>query len=217
MSRYNFGSANTLGDLSNALLLRTDLHIAFDPKKLKLVTHLVEASEELEYLYHNRALHSLDSSIETLFARFAWSIFPLLDTFLTCCERRRLLLANENATLFDSHGFVSWERCAQFSRKRSQSPKKRKPEATPAMGDNIGVSVIADEPHPRKRYRCQYAMSPQDSPDLSNRPLLSDGILDRDLESSNILLAHREDDLDQRFVSPLPASPASDVGSPAGG
>ena len=50
---------------------------------------------------HNRALHSLSSSIEILFARFAWTIFPLLDAFLTCRERRRLLLADENATLFD--------------------------------------------------------------------------------------------------------------------
>ncbi|KAH8712037.1 hypothetical protein GQ44DRAFT_625931 [Phaeosphaeriaceae sp. PMI808] len=181
MSRYNFGSANTLDDISNALLLRTDLHIAFDkpkfvfvpkpsadPEKPKLVTHLVEASAELEYLYHNRALHSLRSSVETLFARFAWSIFPLLDTFLTCRARRRLLLANNNATFFDREGFVSWERCAQFSRKRSQSPKKRKPEAGPAMGDNIGVSVTADGLHPRKRYQCQYAMSPQNSPTLNN-------------------------------------------------
>jgi hypothetical protein len=60
-------------------------------QKPQFVIHLVEASAELEFLYHNRALHSLYSIVETLFAR--WSIFPLLDAFLTCRERRRLLLA----------------------------------------------------------------------------------------------------------------------------
>lgn len=94
MLKYNISSANTLDDLSNALLLRTNLHIAFDkpkfvfvpksssdPKKPRLVTHLVEALAELEHLYHNRALHSLTSSIEIVFARFAWTIFSLLDPF----------------------------------------------------------------------------------------------------------------------------------------
>jgi ABC-type multidrug transport system permease subunit len=71
------------------------------------VTHLIEASAELEHLYHNRALHSSSSSIEILFARFAWTIFPLLKAFLTFRKRRRLLLTDENATLFDKDGFVS--------------------------------------------------------------------------------------------------------------
>ncbi|KAF1993929.1 hypothetical protein P154DRAFT_448872 [Amniculicola lignicola CBS 123094] len=167
MSRYNVGLANTLDDLSNALLLRTDLHIAFDkpkfvfvpkpssdPSKPQLVTHLIEPSAEMEYLYHNRSLHPLHSSIETLFARFAWSIFPLLDAFLTGRERRRLLLATENGPLLDKDGFASWERCAQFSRKRSQSPKKRKPEPGPVTDDgNIRLSATADASRPRKRHR----------------------------------------------------------------
>lgn len=112
MARYNTGSAATLDDASNALLLRADLHIAFDkpkfvfvpkpssdPEKPRLVTHLVEASAELEHWYHNRALHSVCSSIETLFARFAWTIFPLLDGFLVSRARRRLLLANRDRTV----------------------------------------------------------------------------------------------------------------------
>ncbi|KAH7111789.1 hypothetical protein B0J11DRAFT_598420 [Dendryphion nanum] len=170
-----FGSANTLDDLSNALLLRTDLHIAFDkpkfvfvpkpssdPKKPRYVTHVVEASAELEFLYHNRALHSLYSSAETLFAQFAWSIFPLVDGFLTCRERRRLLLASENAASFDNEGFVPWERCAQFSRKRSQSPKKRKPDSGP-MVDDADLAIKSDEPHPRNKRRCQHPVFHSDT------------------------------------------------------
>lgn len=180
MSRYNLGPANTLDDLSNALLLRTDLHIAFDKpkfvfvpkpssdleKKPRFVIHLVEASAELEFLYHNRALHPLYSSVETLFARFAWSIFPLLDAFLTCRERRRLLLANENAAPSDDDGFVAWERCAQFSRKRSQSPKKRKPDSMPSVDDNINLTMESGDLRARKKQRCQYLV-PHESIHLS--------------------------------------------------
>ncbi|PVH98616.1 hypothetical protein DM02DRAFT_530748, partial [Periconia macrospinosa] len=179
MSRYNLGSANTLDDLSNALLLRTDLHIAFDKPKFvfvpkpsselekpRFVIHLVEASAELEFLYRNRALHPLYSSVETLFARFAWSIFPLLDAFLTCRERRRLLLVNENAAPFDNDGFVAWERCAQFSRKRSQSPKKRKPDSVPLVDDNINLTMESGESRARKKQRCQHLV-PHESVHLS--------------------------------------------------
>jgi HNH endonuclease len=168
MSRYNMGSANTIDDLSNALLLRTDLHIAFDKPKFvfvpkpsadpeypQLVTHLLEPSAELEYLYHNRRLQSMHSSIQVLFARFAWSIFPLLDGFLTCRVRRRLLLANEiveESAVGD--GFVSWEKCAQFSRKRSRSPKKRRPDADVANAHETSYAVGEEEDsRPRKRNR----------------------------------------------------------------
>jgi hypothetical protein len=37
MSRYNTGSAATLDDTANALLLRADLHIAFDKPRIYLV------------------------------------------------------------------------------------------------------------------------------------------------------------------------------------
>ncbi|RYO04902.1 hypothetical protein AA0121_g12595 [Alternaria tenuissima] len=85
------------------MLLRADLHIAFDkprfvfvPKPsgdngvMRLVLHLLEPSAELEHLYHNRELHPSDVGGETLFARFAWTLFPLLEAFLSCKEDRRL-------------------------------------------------------------------------------------------------------------------------------
>ena len=141
MTRYNVGcSSITPDNISNALLLRADLHLAFDkpkfvlvpkpspdPEHPQIVVHLLEASPELEYLYHNRRLQSVCSSIQMLFARFAWTVFPLLKGFLVCRERRRLLLTNEimeNSGTRD--GFVSWEKCVQLSKSRSQSPKKRR-------------------------------------------------------------------------------------------
>ncbi|KAJ9634073.1 hypothetical protein H2199_009104 [Coniosporium tulheliwenetii] len=145
MSRYNLGPADTLDDTANALLLRADLHIVFDkprftfvPKPacdgsgMRLVVHLLEPSAELEHLYHNRELHASAVGIEMLYARFAWSLFPLLGAFLSCRTNRRLAFRTPNGGLADSRGFVAAALCEQFSaaatRKRSQSPKKRKPE-----------------------------------------------------------------------------------------
>jgi hypothetical protein len=149
------GSPNTPDGIPNALLLRTDLHIAFDKPKLdfmpkpssvpehpQLVTHLLEASAELEYLYHNRALQSLRSSIQMLFARFAWTVFLLLDGFWTCREPRRLLPANgvvEDSA--DGNGFVSWEKYVQ----RLRSLKKRRPDAEAANDHEAGNAVEMKE------------------------------------------------------------------------
>jgi hypothetical protein len=74
--------------------------------------HLLEESAELEYLYHNRWLQSVPSSIEVFFARFAWTVFPLLGGFLKDQARRLLHLKKE--IVQDSvtgDGLVSGERC----------------------------------------------------------------------------------------------------------
>jgi hypothetical protein len=142
MSRYNTGSTATVDDTANALLLRADLHIAFDKPRIaivpkpasnggmRLVAHLLEHSPELEHLYHNRELHTTAVGVEMLYARFAWSVFTLLDAFLECKIDRRLTLRASDARLADARGFVTALNCELFSsaaaRRRSQSPKKRK-------------------------------------------------------------------------------------------
>jgi hypothetical protein len=144
MSRYNTGSTTTLDDTANALLLRADLHIAFDklcvalvPKpatdgSMRLVAHPLEYSPELEQLYHNRELHPTAVGVDMLYSRFAWSVFTLLDAFLECKIDRRLTLRASDARLAGARGFVTAVNCELFSstaaRRRSQSPKKRKPD-----------------------------------------------------------------------------------------
>jgi hypothetical protein len=143
MSRYNTGSTATLDDTANALLLRADLYIAFDklrvafvPKpatdgSMRLVAHLLEYSPELEHLYHNRELHPTAVGVDMLYARFAWSVFMLLDAFLECKIDRRLTLRASDARLAGARGFVTAADCELFStaaRRRAQSPKKRKPD-----------------------------------------------------------------------------------------
>jgi hypothetical protein len=142
MSRYKTGSTATLDDTANALLLRVDLHIAFDkprvalvPKpaadgSMRLVAHLLEYSPELEQLYHNRELHPTAVGVDMLYARFAWSVFTLLDVFLECNIDRRLTLRASDARLAGARGFVTAANCELVSstaaRRRLQSPKKRK-------------------------------------------------------------------------------------------
>ena len=66
-------------------------------------------------------------------------------------ERRRLLLMKNNMDS-SNDGFVSWEKCAQFSRTRSLSPKKRKTDAQALNDSDVSYSTgEEEESSPRKR------------------------------------------------------------------
>lgn len=161
MSRYNLGLADTL----DAMFLRADLHIAFDksrfiftPKPLndgsgmRLFFHLLEPSAEYEYFYHYRELHTSVVGVEMLYARFAWLLFPLLGAFLSCRTNRRLICRTANGGLADGHGLFTAAFCEQFSasstRKRSQSPKKRKPDEDAVVGHtDVGDPKFCEQAH----------------------------------------------------------------------
>lgn len=172
MSRYNVGNSNTVNDLANTCLLRADLHIAFDKPKFVfvpkptpdsncIVTHLVEASAELESLYHNHRLQPVQHSIELMFARFAWTIFPWLDAFLTGGKSRTLIGRSIVASGHIEHAtptFFSPQECAQHGVKasRSRSPKKRGRQAEEVERQAEEVErpdgeVIRDERNKRRR------------------------------------------------------------------
>jgi len=69
--------------------------------QLEFVTHKVVESAELAWLYQNARLYAiLSTSWEFLFARFAFSIFPLTLNFLPrILEKELLLLAGEKTLL----------------------------------------------------------------------------------------------------------------------
>ncbi|XPS81862.1 hypothetical protein M3J09_013787 [Ascochyta lentis] len=127
MSRYNTSDEANIHDTANALLLRADLHIAFDRRRLVfvpkpaadgnicLVAHVLCSSPEFELLYHNRELHPNVVSADMLYARFAWAIFPQLRPFLESKTDRRLTLLASDASLADAHGFVAAADCERFS------------------------------------------------------------------------------------------------------
>jgi hypothetical protein len=174
MARYNNGQGYSLDDTANVMLLRADLHIAFDkprfvfvPKPsdgrgIRLVFHLLGSSDEYEHYHHNRELHESKVSAELLFARFAWTLFPLLGAFLSCKEDRRLTLRILTHNQMLSRRFFSAADCERFSqptsRKRSQSPKKRKPDGDVPDSAPVDGAVVhtranrpAALPNPRKR------------------------------------------------------------------
>jgi hypothetical protein len=176
MPRYSDGNTASVDNPANALLLRADLHIAFDKPKFVFVpkpsvdgeprqfaVHLVEPSRELESLYHNRALQGLGVSLELLFARFAWTIFPWLAGFLKGRMQRCLRLST---TIDDATGtemppfFASAEQCENLlvksSKSRNYSPKKRgRPEDNGAE-----TSPLHEGEHrPRKRHRDSKSLS----------------------------------------------------------
>jgi hypothetical protein len=110
MAEYNgdllLDPNNLLRDLGNAVLLRSDIHTAFDNRKFvffpkdreSLVLHMLEPTRDIGVLYHNTRLSMPFCSLEFLFARFAWSIFPSLSGFLSRPARSRLVFRSDPQT-----------------------------------------------------------------------------------------------------------------------
>ena len=85
---------------SNLMLLRPDIHFLWDRMKYSIVpkpskdgwaftAHAKDASQELNARYHNTILQPLRGiSLEYLFARFAWDLFPEVRGFLQERQKR---------------------------------------------------------------------------------------------------------------------------------
>lgn len=146
MVRYNDYARDHVDDPANTLLLRSDIHIAFNraqlvfvPKK-DLMVHVLQPSLEYQILYHNHETQSFRCSVPLLFARLAWAIFPIVDGFLLKRQPRRLLLI-DNVEM-DAEGFLSASQCAEYStmntrvikRQKSNAQEANAAEANPAIG-----------------------------------------------------------------------------------
>lgn len=140
MARYgnkHISSRPGINDDANIMLLRADLHRSFDkrrftflPKKGVMVTHVFE-SEFLRDKYHNAELNKTYIAPQYFFARFAWTILPLLKPFLQWSPQGRLLLLR---------GQTHWatpDQCYTFA-VPSKDPK-----------DNTG-NLSPEKPSPRK-------------------------------------------------------------------
>jgi hypothetical protein len=104
MSTYNIDlnldGDNLLRDLTNALLLRSDIHTIFDQRKFVffpkdkdcLVVHMLEPTSDYGPIYHNTKVDARSCGLEFLYARFAWAIFPLLSGFLARPSTSRLVI-----------------------------------------------------------------------------------------------------------------------------
>lgn len=137
MSDYNndrtLDASNLLRDQNNAILLRADLHQAFDHRRfaffpkneISFVVHSLEHNPDLGPLFHNTQVDICKASIEFLFARFAWSIFPSIAPFLASPPNTRLIVRCDNATLESiiEEATPTWLG-ARSAESRSNSPTK---------------------------------------------------------------------------------------------
>ena len=143
MQRWNsdlsLDSAKLLWDMSNLTLLRSDLHTAFDDRKFiffpksdeGFFVHILEPTPDITPLYHNVRVHDLGQcSLQFLYSRLAWAIFPSLAGFLSKPNTTRLLHVTK-----EEAGRVRWVEVeentstklqARVAASRSQSHKKRK-------------------------------------------------------------------------------------------
>ena len=158
---YRYGSiTSTMNHSTDLLLLRADVHRAFDKKQFvfipkvddTLCTHVLGDRQQHRMMYHNTTLHPVTLGAEYLFCRFAWAIFPLLGNFLSRGEPTLLALRNGGTTWAD--GTQSAESGKTQSRKssptKSASPTKR--ARTQSEGQQE-LDCGLDEPHEPERGR----------------------------------------------------------------
>ncbi|KAG9670166.1 hypothetical protein KCV03_g10336, partial [Aureobasidium melanogenum] len=158
----------------NALLLRSDIHTAFDqrwfaitlkplpastdgPATYGLAVHVFSPglSEQFVKLYHRVAIQPLHGvAPEYLFARFAWTVFAYSAQFLQQGVKRVLYIVCDGET---SEREVNGDQCTQLylSRKsRSLSPSKRKHDDRGcAQEGECGTEGQEDEDEDEGRYR----------------------------------------------------------------
>jgi hypothetical protein len=128
-----------LNDLSNVILLRSDLHTAFDERKFVFypksddgfVVHMLEPTPDLGQLYHNvHVQRPLQCNVRFLYARLAWALFPSLSGFLSKPGVSRYLqivkFTLQRPEWVEEEVTDSGKLRAKVSASRSRSPKKRR-------------------------------------------------------------------------------------------
>lgn len=135
---------------ANIIRFKVDVHQYFDrkpkfaivPKYNKIVMHMlnsqsIDAREAIE-LYHNVPVAISEQSSCFLLARLAWTIFPLLETFLRKGVKRRLLRKTEEGPTIREEDAKSYTQAWLSARPRSASPSKR------LRNDNTGAQDTYD-------------------------------------------------------------------------
>lgn len=139
MGRFNANSvletANLLGDDTNIIRLRSDIHKSFDDrnmsffpkKKDTLVVHIHGQAPDLRVVYHNCQVRDVfGGAAAFLFVRLAWTILPSVAGFITSSTKGRLAVQWSSASETWIEKWVSQKDLAASSAaSRSHSPTKR--------------------------------------------------------------------------------------------
>ena len=148
-------------DIANAFALRPDLHSAFDQRKFMVAykksgwtIHFLRDTVQLGSLYHNTAIdfHE-DVSACLLLARFAWSIFPMLEDYLTKGYSRRVrIIVKDGETSHEETKLLDSDQLQQIfnpQKSRQGSPVKR---ARSGSVDAVDAWEDTDNSYKRPRY-----------------------------------------------------------------
>ena len=179
MTAYLAPTSESFGISSsaNALLLRVDLHRAFDEPCFSIVPkyedgdgsvagaggmvpHFTSAlHSQLAAEFHDREMHYITGvGIAFLFARFAWTVIPSVHRFLKMFVARRVLVVDpisESRRTESLGGAVCnlLAKEASKSKSRSQSPKKRARSDLDSVGEDGEDTDLEDEEDEREAKR----------------------------------------------------------------
>ncbi|KAI9769518.1 MAG: hypothetical protein M1840_003995 [Geoglossum simile] len=139
-------------DMSNAVLLRRDLHFEFDsrvfvivPKgpTIGFVVHFLEPTIDIGPAHHNQRLLPIDEvTPQFLFARFAWAIFPALSNFMRQGAKRyvtrvRANDGNKTETLWAETG----------EQKPTKGSRQKRGIRTDSIAEESGPEQIQEDIH----------------------------------------------------------------------
>jgi hypothetical protein len=177
---------------TNTMRFKVDVHQYFDrkpkfvivPKYDKMVVHIfncqsIEAREAIE-LFHNVPVAITEQSSRFLLARLAWTIFPLLETFLRKGVKRRLLRKTDEGFVVREENAHSCTQAWLSARPRSASPSKRprnsNTEAQDAAGSDFeDLGDWEERKRGRKRRRRSSEVGTLDSQSTDSNDYVSSG------------------------------------------
>jgi hypothetical protein len=145
-TNLNSDSAHLLKDPGNMLLIRSDLHKPFDDRLFMFFP-----KGDLSQLYHNVEIHPVPHCCpEFLFARFAWSVFPLLGGFLSRRAPRFVVTVNAETGERTPKEISDLRPLqAKAATSRSRSPQKRPRLAE----DDVELASVNEDDRPTKRHK----------------------------------------------------------------
>ncbi|KEF50884.1 uncharacterized protein A1O9_13065 [Exophiala aquamarina CBS 119918] len=156
---------NLLNDMSNLVLLRSDLHVGLDERKFifypkgdgSFVVHLLEPTPDLAQLFHNVKMQpGFNCHPSFLFARFVHALLPSLAGFFSMpgLPRNVLLVkaTDDGEELVEEEIADPEELRGRISASRSRSPKKRHKAGAPDAKGGVCSQREAEMRPPLRRY-----------------------------------------------------------------
>lgn len=148
-------------DVENCLLLRQDLHTAFDskhfvfvPKQRSWRIHFLAVTADYGRLLHNRQPHALKISPQFLYARFAWAILGRVKTFASLPGvkiRVRVESGKWEDTVVPSTTTMSVALAPPAKRRRKNDAPKTGAEAAQDSHDDVPSPPAPDTPCKRAK------------------------------------------------------------------